>query len=237
MIKRKKRNYIIASILVFIIAVLIFGRSFVKEKISQLSKSQVAGVEEELLELGADLDGDGELEYLKVNSDKDNFKVSSIVAYDSEGETIGSTPERITFPKPAVDSFRVFRLDSQQNKDFFSFDFIVGPHQFERMFFELYEGSILPVFFTEEIEGADDCLFYMGGPDYLLVEDLDRDGYVEVAEVVDEYPSEGELTKEEEETIEKEFGELYQKLLNVRPDLEMNIWLDTRGTIEKEHRG
>lgn len=209
MIKRRKRNFLVASSAVIGIAVLSFTIFFlIKQRTALPPETQIAGVEEESLEMSADLDGDGNLELVFLDSDETSSKVSSIIAYNSLGEIIGSTPEGITFPQPATDSFRVFRLDSEQNKDFFSFDFIAGPHQFERMFFELYEDAILPVCFTEEIKGPSDCLFYMGGPDYLLVEDLDKDGLVEVVEVVDEYPSEGELTEEEKEAIEKEFGEL-----------------------------
>jgi len=196
-IKRIKRNLLIAPFLVIIIPALLFTIfSLLKQRPTSPPESQIAGLEEELLDMAADLNGDGNLEFVGLNSDENSSRVSSIVAYSSQGEIIGSTPERMTFPQPAMNSFRVFRLDSEESRDFFSFDFTAGPHQFERMFFELHKDSVLPVCFTEEKKWPGDCLFYMGGPDYLMVEDLDKDGLAEVIGVVDEYPGEGELTEE-----------------------------------------
>ena len=43
------------------------------------------------------------------------------------------------------------------------------------------------------------------------------------------------LVSEHNFDVERRFYELYQELLEEHPDMKMSIWLDTRGTIEKEH--
>ena len=61
------------------------------------------------------------------------------------------------------------------------------------MFFELRDELILPVCHKDEVSGPYDCLFYSGNTGYLPLLDLDNDGYLELIETVDEYPSSGEL--------------------------------------------
>lgn len=53
----------------------------------------------------------------------------------------------------------------------------------------------------------DDCLFYLANPGGLVVDDLDGDGNLELVEVVDEYPKDGELSEEEETAIKQTFTE------------------------------
>lgn len=156
-------------LLVTIAFTLVFSSK--KPKVSEPAESQVAGVSRPRLGLDADLDGDGDLEHLKLNYDNSASQVTSIYVYDG-ADLAGSTPEGITFPPPLVETFKVFRLDSERSEDYFSFDFIAGPHQFERMFFGLYDDVVFPVCFTEKPTGPEDCLFYMDGPDELAVEDF-----------------------------------------------------------------
>jgi hypothetical protein len=204
---KKIKRYLPA---IFIYAIVIVALTFIitsKESEGEdTSESQVAGVEETRLGMDADLDGDGDLEHVKLNYDETESQVTSIAVYAGE-ELVGSTPEGITFPPPAVEPFKVFRLDSERSEDYFSFDFIAGPHQFERMFFGLYGDVVFPVCFKENPEGPEDCLFYMDGPDELVVEDLDKDGWVEVVEIAFEYPGTGELNTEEQDAIDAAFEE------------------------------
>jgi hypothetical protein len=75
------------------------------------------------------------------------------------------------------------------------------------MFFELDGDLIFPVGHEDEITGPYDCLFYSGNTGYLPLLDLDNDGYLELIETVDEYPSSGEISTEEENAINQAFDE------------------------------
>jgi len=153
----------------------------------------------------ADLNGDGEKEYLVLGmpENESGSYLKSIIAYDTSDTEIASLPQEIPIKVPILELIKVHTLNTNDPREYFSFDFIAGPHQSETMFFGLIEDKILPVCFKEIPEGPYDCLFYSGNVGYLPIKDLDNDGYVELIEAVDEYPGEGELSAEEETAIDK----------------------------------
>lgn len=156
-----------------------------------------------------DLDGDGEKEYVVLGmpeSEDDNY-LKSLVAYSESGEEIARLPSEMGIKVPMSESISTHKLNTNDPREYFSFDFIAGPHQSETMFFELRDGLILPVCHKEEVTGPYDCLFYSGNTGYLPLVDLDKDGFIELIETVDEYPGSGELSNEEESAINKAFDE------------------------------
>jgi len=154
-----------------------------------------------------DLNGNGENDYviLGIPEEEQGNYLSSIKAYNPAGEEIASLPSEIGIKVPISESIKIHKLDTNNTKEYFSFDFIAGPHQSETMFFELRDNLILPVCHEEEVTGPYDCLFYSGNTDYLPLLDLDNDGYLELIETVDEYPNSGQLSSEEESAITQTF--------------------------------
>lgn len=159
-----------------------------------LEKKSVEGVRVENTEYEADVDGDGTQE--KVILEKSEERVNAIYIEDNGNES-AATPEGFTTPIPIESSFRVYNLETASPADNFSFDFIAGPHQIERMFFGVFDDIVSPLCLKEEVESPYDCLFYTTIADGIIVRDLDSDGFSEVIELTNEYPSEGELTDEE----------------------------------------
>lgn len=157
----------------------------------------------------ADLNGDGEKEYIVIEMPKDNSiaYLKSIKAYDKSNNVIASLPSEITIKVPMSDSAKIYRLNKNEPREYFSFDFIAGPHQSQTMFFGLTKDLLLPVCFIAQPEGPYDCLFYSGNVGYLPVIDLDNDGFLELIESTDEYPGDGQLSSEEEDAIGKAFNE------------------------------
>jgi len=159
--------------------------------------------------LFVDLNGDGNKDYIVLTLPDNvlDLNLEAMVAYDSSDKEIGRFPQELPLLVPFEDSFKTYRLISDYTEEAFSFDFIAGPHQSETMFFELLGDKILPICLNEEVKSAYDCLFYSGNVSYLPAKDLDSDGYIEVIEVVDEYPTDGELSSKENEAIDKAFEE------------------------------
>ena len=143
-----------------------------------------------------DLNGDGIQEYLVIES-------GSMTAYDSNGNIIARKPEEMTLLDPVKDLIKIHRLKTDDMKEAVSFEFLAGPHQSQIMFFDLYNNRLLPICLKEKIIGPEDCLIFTGNIGFLPVMDLDQDGFVEVIETTDEYPTEGELTEEEQSAITK----------------------------------
>ena len=171
-------------------------------------KEQVSEVITTLHEMTGDFDGDGELEYIELSSSEEGLRsTTSITVKELNGDVIGDIPEGISINSPMDDTFQVFQLADGIDKDFFSFDFIAGPHQFERMFFELHKDKVLPICLTNDVTGPYDCLFYTSRADGFIIKDLDSGGFVEIVETREEYPSEGELSEEEQQAIDQAFGE------------------------------
>lgn len=150
-----------------------------------------------------DLDGNGEKEYvvLGIPKNKQDNYLKSLIAYNKSGEEIASLPSEISIKIPTFKSAKIHRLNTKSDEEYFSLDFIAGPHQSETMFFKLDNNLIIPICHKDEVSGPYDCLFYSGNAGYLPLKDLDKDGYLEIIETVDEYPRSGELTPEEENAI------------------------------------
>lgn len=163
----------------------------------------------------ADLDGDGERDILRLifpdEEQEFNEKVS-LVAYDKNGNEIGRLPEEMPINQPLSDSAIVYTPVKKEKNQFVSYEFAVGPHSSETMFFGLFDleaggKGILPVCLTPDVKSAYDCIFWSGEIGSLVADDFDEDGFIEVVEMVDEYPEEGATTSEVEDIINKEFKE------------------------------
>jgi len=196
------KKLIIFGIIVTLIISL--GYLFITQKNKDktpLDSGQTTEENENLL----DLNGDGEKEHivLEMPENEPVFNLKSIKAYDKTNTEIASLPSEMIIKVPMSGSFRVYKLSENDPKEYFSLEFIDGPHQSETMFFGFREDRILPICFNKIPEGPYDCLFYSGNVGYLPVKDLDGDGDVELIEVVDEYPSEGKLSDEEKAAIDK----------------------------------
>jgi len=172
------------------------------------SSEQVSSLESSQSRKGdrvyADLDGDGEKEYLVIelpSEDESSNFIKSMVAYDSEGNEIGRMLPGFPVIKPISNSARVQKLELTGKKEVISLDFTAGPHQTETMFFELYKKYLLPICTGEKIDSPFDCLFYSGNANGFVLSDLDGDGLVELLEITDEYPRDGQLTEEENKAI------------------------------------
>ena len=165
-----------------------------------------------------DLDGDGQQEVLQLTIkyiDEENTEVV-LIAFDKNNKEIGRLPEEFPLNEPMSDSARVFTPIKKDKKQFISYEFIVGPHSSETMFFGLFDfkdGSkgILPVCLTMDVNSASDCLFWSGEVGDLWADDYDKDGILEVVEMVDEYPKDGPLTEEIENITKETFEKLGQK--------------------------
>jgi len=165
-----------------------------------------------------DLDGDGQQDVLRLStgySETDN-PIVTLVAYDKNNKEIGRLPDDFPIMEPMSETARVYTPIKKDKKQFVSFEFMAGPHSSETMFFGLFklkDGSIgiLPVCLTEDVEGATDCLFWSGEVGELVVDDFDKDGILEVVEMVDEYPKDGPITEEIKNAVDKTFDDLGQK--------------------------
>jgi len=165
-----------------------------------------------------DLNGDGQQEILRLTTkyiDEENTEVSLIV-YDKNNKEIGRLPDDLPINEPMFDTARVFTPIKKDKKQFVSYEFIVGPHSSETMFFGLFDFKdggmgILPVCLTEDVNGASDCLFWSGEVGDLWADDYDKDGILEIVEMVDEYPKDGPLTEEIINSTKETFNNLGEK--------------------------
>lgn len=167
-------------------------------------------------EVKADLNGDGNQETLRLsytNSEKE--PVVSLIALDKNGKEIGKLPTSMPIQIPMLKSGKVHTPVKKDKNQFVSFDFSVGPHSSETMFFGLFElktggMGVLPICLTDNVNGASDCLFWSGEVGELAAKDLDNDGNLEVVETVDEYPKDGQITTATEKIINDEFKDMGQ---------------------------
>lgn len=165
-----------------------------------------------------DLNGDGQQEVLRLTIkyiDEENTEVG-LIAFDKNNKEIGRLPEEFPLYEPMSDSARVFTPIKKDKKQFISYEFIVGPHSSETMFFGLFDfkdggTGILPVCLTMDVNSASDCLFWSGQVGDLWADDYDKDGILEIVEMVDEYPKDGPLTEEIENITKETFEKLGQK--------------------------
>ena len=165
-----------------------------------------------------DLDGDGDDEivrYSSLISEDSLYTVESLVAYDEIGEEVGRLPEEMPIEEPLPNTSQVFVANKEDGKQFISYEYISGPHSSMTMVFGLFElktgqMGLLPICSTEIVKSAYDCLFWSGQVGTLVVKDLDNDGMIEIVEMVDEYPKNGEITSEIIEITNREFKDLGQ---------------------------
>ena len=176
---------------------------------SSLDSSLESSSSDEVEKLFIDLDGNGEKEYIVLTPlDRTGaVYLKAMIAYDKSDKDIAVLPSDMPIKIPITDSFKAYKLNKNDPREFFRLDFIAGPHQSETLFFGLSDDLLLPVCHEEEINGPYDCLFYSGNVGYLPIKDLDGDGYLELIEAVDEYPSDGELNTKEENAIDEAFKE------------------------------
>lgn len=194
------------TIIVIIGLTYIFVSGAINNKV-QPTKSPI--VESDVGKMYVDLDGNGIKDSVvyKIPKDQSNPILDSIIAYDHSGKELAKLPENLPVRIPMSDSFRVYKPEADKNREIFSLDFLVGPHQAETMFFEIQKKEILPVCFTLRIVDLYDCMFYSGNVGVMIVKDLNNDGYLDIVEIVDEYPNQGKLSVEEESAISLEFKE------------------------------
>ena len=168
----------------------------------------------------ADLNGDGELDTLRLSyagGDTEPAIVEAMIAYDKKGNEIGRLPEDLPIKAPSSNTGKVYTPIQEEVKQFVSYDFYTGAHSSQTMFFGLFELTtggmgILPVCPTKDVRNAFDCLFWSGQAETLIVEDLDKDGVLEVVEIVDEYPKDGPIDNDIQEAVNKEFADLGQDM-------------------------
>lgn len=194
--------YILGVLVIIAIGTFIFNKSALK----QSTQTQVETADKN--KIYADLNGDGEKEYIMLDmpADDSSSYLQSIKVYDRLDNVIASLSSEITIKVPMSDSLKVHKLNKNDPRESFSLDFIAGPHQSETMFFELYKDMILPICFKVDVTGPYDCLFYSGNVGYLPIVDLNNDGFMELIETTDEYPGDGQLSSEEKAAIDKVFS-------------------------------
>lgn len=169
-----------------------------------------------------DLSGDGKEETLRLSyslSETSEFPDVSLIAYDEKGNEIGRLPDGMPIEKPLSNSAKAFVGMKKDGKQLVSYEFIAGSHSSHTMFFGLFElktggYGILPVCPTLDVESAYDCLFWSGEVGSLVVADFDNDGYLEVAEMVDEYPKDGSINTDVEKAINETFKDSGQDAIN-----------------------
>ncbi|MFA6415856.1 MAG: hypothetical protein WCW47_03830 [Candidatus Paceibacterota bacterium] len=155
----------------------------------------------------ADLNGDGVPEKLRLilPSNPSTYESPLMIAYDSNNQEIARLPYSIPINTPRNNSGRVHTLSTESKRQAVSFDFSAGMHEIQTMFFELIKSDqgaiIIPICLKKEAVQASDCLFWTSEPGYLIADDFNDDGTLDVAEIVNEYPKDGEISKEIENSI------------------------------------
>jgi len=155
----------------------------------------------------ADLNGDGSPEKLRLilPSNQSSYESPLMIAYDNNNQEIARLPYSMPINIPRDNSGRVYTLSTQSRRQAVSFDFSAGMHEIQTMFFELIKSDqgavIIPICLKKEAVQASDCLFWSSEPGYLIADDFNDDGILDVAEIVNEYPKEGLISKEVESAI------------------------------------
>ena len=155
----------------------------------------------------ADLNGDGTPEKLRLilSNNSSLNENPKLIAYDHNNIEKARLPDSMPINDPLDNSGKVYTLNNRTERQAVSFDFSVGTHEIQTMFFELVntdEGLvILPICLKKEAIQASDCLFWSSEPGYLKADDFNDDGILDVAEIVSEYPKDGPISKELESGI------------------------------------
>lgn len=186
-------------ILLILIIIVVIGYLVVKPRPSNNGKPSISDINTKPEGVRVDLNGDGKLETLSIgNDDKGQY----LVALDESGKEIG--PHSLPLPvEPFSDSGRAIALDAKIKQQFVRFDFPVGPHSSNTLFFGLQQNTneISLVCHDKVKTSIESCMFWSGEVGELITEDLDNDGNIEAVELVDEYPQDGQLTTEENDAI------------------------------------
>ncbi len=214
---KNKRNLIIVLLIVGIVmAYLILQNNISSNRNSAVKElPKTSENTSDNIKIYADLNGNGQKDYLVLNISSDRVRVDSIIAYDPVGKVIGKLPDGMPILAPMTNSGKVYTPNTKEKNQFVSFDFSIGPHSSETMFFGLFKlkdnsMGVLPICLSENANEPSACLFWSGEIGELLVRDLDNDGVIEVVETVDEYPKDGPITTDIEKIINEEFKDLGQ---------------------------
>lgn len=182
------------------------------------SQNKPVQTDTEIEEKYVDLNGDGQQDVLRLatNDVGEEKREVSLIAYDKNSKEIGRLPDAFPINEPMSETAKVYTPVKNDKKQFVSYEFIAGPHSSETMFFGLFElkdntVGILPVCLTLDVKGAQDCLFWSGEVGELVADDFDKDGILEVVEMVDEYPKDGVVNQETEDIVDKTFKDQGQK--------------------------
>ncbi len=211
---RSKKHILIIVLLGLLVVAgyLIISRN----KPSKIVKTTPPITESKFEDVKADLNGDGNQETLRLSyTNSEREPVVSLIALDKNGKEIGKLPTSMPIKVPMPKSGKVHTPVKKDKNQFVSFDFSVGPHSSETMFFGLFQlktggMGVLPICLTDNVNGASDCLFWSGEVGELAAKDLDNDGNLEVIEIVDEYPKDGQITTDTEKIINDEFKDMGQ---------------------------
>lgn len=210
-----------------------FRQSKTQEIISP-SKAGSASANQDLLKytvressLG-DFDGDGDSELALAFSKDEFFENDSIfkgyiAVFDQDGSEIAKTPDEF---KPIETSIpghmESYSFDEKSKKEYLRLISIAGSHHINNLFLGIRNGRLLPVCKMNVPDTLEDCIFYNSRGD-LIIEDLDKDGLTEIAEMTDEYPPGGGRGRAVAWGIysfngvyfELQFGDNYDKLFNI----------------------
>lgn len=209
-----KPHYKMIGIILIILILFMGFYSMVVSKNKSVQKiNNLPLATDKFIDTKADLNGDGSQETLRIAyADlKKGQTIQYEVILDKNGKEIGSRTMPIPI-MPLPNSGKVYPPDAESKQQFVSFDFSVGPHSSETMFFGLQQktNEIAPVCLTGNVKGPESCLFWSGEVGGLVAKDLDNDGVLEVVEIVDEYPKDGQITSAIEKTINDSFKDLGQ---------------------------
>lgn len=138
-----------------------------------------------------------------------------LVVLNYKNEEVGRTPE--WFDLPFYSKYMgSYKLKDFADKDYLAMVVRAGAYQTETIFLELVGSELLPVCKVEQQEEVNDCLFY-STRDSLVVEDMNNDSFMEVIEIVDEYPAveTKKIDNKTKQTIREVFGEKADEALMV----------------------
>lgn len=145
----------------------------------------------EILELTADLDSttpEEETIEIAIPDYLSNEKKQTKIRILSQSGDAIVEPQEIWFRQPMVELFGI--VDLSPTEKAIKAEDVVGTHHFQTIFLKIYteggETHLWPIYVTDSGKSS---FFNTRGT--LLAKDLDDDGILEVAEIVDEYPSGG----------------------------------------------
>lgn len=229
-------------------AFVVFLSALYLSRISPREKTRDLSIYVNRMASWGDLDGDGDSErVLMVFKDDEYFEFMQdvdfegyIAAYNKDGTEIARTPEGLPILWLfAIDAPIPEKLVSSSAKDYLRVTEIAGAHHFNDIFFEMVGDKLLPVCKTETPGSKEDCVFNNSSYDKNPLRDIDGDGYMEMSEIVDEYPPTGGRGRPVLASVysfngkffEPQTGDSYEKYYNliidkVFPDLDLMNRID-----------